>query len=74
MRDACHRCFFHKLLWEDAILQKRFSTLLSALEETTYAQGPSQMDSRRALHVYYNSMKNQDTDIVDFRTWLSVEC
>lgn len=71
IRDSCHRCFFHKLLWENDILQKWFTTLLSSLGETKYAPEPGQRDSRSALHLYHNSVKDQDIYKVDFRTLLA---
>lgn len=58
-------------MWENDILQKWFTTLLSSLGETKYAHYPSQMDSRSALHFCHNSIKDHDIYKVDFRTLLA---
>lgn len=74
IRDSCHRCFFHKLLWENDILQKWFTTVLSSLGETKYAHHPGQMDSRSVLHFSHNGIQVHDIQLVlevDFRTQLA---
>lgn len=70
IKDSCHRCFFHKLLWENDILQKWFTTLLSSPGKTKCASQPSQMGSRNALQLYHNSIKDHDIYRADLRSSL----
>lgn len=66
-REPCHRCFFHKLLWVNDIVQKNGSLLFfPSLEETKYAHNLGQMLSRKDLHLSHNSIKDCGIYKVDF--------